>query len=154
MFKEFHFINNKTLGEAGIAFDGNLFTGQVTDCKLNKSGTKLTIEISGDCQIYEYSLIANPQWGSFFQRFCQEFELIDKNCRLEPSKLVGRYVNFTVYTRSDGSDGVRWIEATEDQIVDYLTGEDDDDDLVAYHWCDNNTPVDDSWNGGDKDKVA
>lgn len=150
MLKEFYFISNKALGKAGIASDGDLFTGQVIGCKLNKSGTKLTIEISGDCQTYEYSLIANPQWGAFFQRFCQEFELIDKDCRLEPSKLVGRYVNFAVYKRSDGSDGVRWIEATEDQIVEFLTGEDDDDDCVEYRWGDSNTPLDDSWNDGDE----
>ena len=120
MKRDFYFTNDSAAGNNGIASDGKYWTGYISRCRLNKSMTKLKVEINSEIGDYEYTLAANPRWGSYFQRFCEEFDLIDKNCKLEPSKLENRYVCFAVYVKPDGGEGVRWIEEVDEELVDLL----------------------------------
>ena len=76
--------------------------------------------ISSEVGEYKYTLATNPKWDSFFRKFCDQFELIEEDFKLEPSKLECRYVCFTVYKKPDGSEVVRCFSELEDELVELL----------------------------------
>lgn len=107
-------------GEEERVLNEEVLVGKVTNCYLNPSQTMLVTIIEAEGDRFYYRLNVNPVWGSFFQKFCEEHELIDQDCVLEPSKMEGEYVFFAVYCDHSGDKQVRWIEAADQDMVNAI----------------------------------
>lgn len=100
--------------------------GRVVDCYFTPAKTALITKIRpvGGGAVDVHRMVANPHVNSAFYEFVNNNELLEENFRVNPLKMIGKYVVYVVGYKDDGQEYVKFFKDAEDKdLYGYVSGQ-------------------------------